>query len=64
MDIEILSQVANQAMRECRFDDAINIYREVVEATESTEEQRSRALTAIDVIQEINGFVNTDLMNP
>ena len=64
MDIEILSQMAKQAMQESRFDDAINVYREVVEAPESTEEQRSRALTAIELIQEINGFVNVDLMNP
>ena len=28
------------------------------------EDLRSRALASIDLLREINGFVNTDLMNP
>ena len=46
--IELL-EMAERLRRECRFGDAINIFREAA---------------SVELIQEINGFVNVDLMNP
>lgn len=59
-----LFEQAQEHRRNRRFGDAINMYREAAEAPDATEELRRRALTSIDLIQEINGFVNADLMNP
>ena len=59
-----LFDIAQEHRRNRRFGDAINMYREAAEAPDATEELRRRALTSIDLIQEINGFVNADLMNP
>ena len=59
-----LFEIAQEHRRNRRFGDAINMYREAAEAPDATEELRRRALTSIDLIQEINGFVNADLMNP
>lgn len=51
-------------MRESRFGEAINALRNAAEAHDASAEVRSKALAAIEVIDDINGFVNTDLMNP
>ena len=59
-----LFEIAQEHRRNKRFGDAINIYMEVIEAPDATEELRRRAATSIELIQEINGFVNADLMNP
>ena len=59
-----LFEQAQEHRRNRRFGDAINMYREAAEAPDATEELRRRALTSIDLIQEINGFVNADMMNP
>ena len=59
-----LFEQAQEHRRNRRFGDAINMYREAAEAPDATEELRRRALTSIDLIQEINGFVNAELMNP
>ena len=59
-----LFEQAQEHRRNRRFGDAINMCREAAEAPDATEELRRRALTSIDLIQEINGFVNADLMNP
>ena len=64
MDAKTLAQEATQAMREKRFGDAINMFKDVAEAPDATEELRRKAQVSIELIQEINGFVNTDLMNP
>lgn len=61
--LELLEK-AEQLRRECRFGDAINMYREAAEAPDATEEIKRKSLASIDLIQEINGFVNADLMNP
>ncbi len=45
-----------------RFGEAINAF---MAASESPDEAlRAKALASIDLIREINGFVNADLMNP
>ena len=61
--LELLEK-AEQLRRECRFGDAINMYRAAAEAPDATEEIKRKSLASIDLIQEINGFVNADLMNP
>ena len=64
MTAEQLFETAQEHRRNRRFGDAINMYREVAEAPDATPQLRRHALTCIDLIQEINGFVNADLMNP
>lgn len=64
MTAEELFDIAQEHRRNRRFGDAINIYMEVIEAPDSTDEMRQSAVASIELIQEINGFVNTDLMNP
>ena len=64
MDPIVLMQDATQAKRENRFGDAINLYMQVIESPDATDELRRHAATSIEIIQEINGFVNADLMNP
>ena len=59
-----LFETAQEHRRNKRFGDAINMYMEVIESPDATEELRRRAATSIELIQEINGFVNSDLMNP
>ena len=59
-----LFETAQEHRRNKRFGDAINMYMEVIESPDATEELRRRAATSIELIQEINGFVNADLMNP
>ena len=59
-----LFETAQEHRRNKRFGDAINMYMEVIESPDATEELRRRAATSIELIQDINGFVNTDLMNP
>ena len=64
MTAEELFDIAQEHRRNRRFGDAINIYMEVIEAPDATDEMRQSATASIELIQEINGFVNTDLMNP
>ena len=61
--IELL-EMAERLRRECRFGDAINIFREAASAPDATDEIRRKALASVELIQEINDFVNVDLMNP
>ena len=61
--IELL-EMAERLRRECRCGDAINIFREAASAPDATDEIRRKALASVELIQEINGFVNVDLMNP
>lgn len=51
-------------MKEARFGDAINVLAEAAGAPDASEDVRKKALAAIEVINDINAFVNTDLMNP
>ena len=64
MTAEKIFEKAEQLRRECRFGEAINAFREAAEAPDATDEIRRKALTSVELIQEINGFVNVDLMNP
>ena len=64
MQAEKLLEKAEQLRREARFGEAINAFREAAEAPDATEEVRRKCLASVELIQEINGFVNTDLMNP
>ena len=55
---------AQEHRRNKRFGDAINMYRAASEAPDTTDDIKRKSLASIDLIQEINGFVNVDLMNP
>ena len=56
---------SGQELRKNRkFGEAINAYRAAVALPDCPEDIRKRALASVELIQEINGFVNTDLMNP
>ena len=64
MEAEELLEKAEQQRREARFGEAINAFREAAAAGDVTEEIRRKAMASVDLIQEINGFVNVDLLNP
>ena len=55
---------AEDMRRNCRFGDAINFYRAAADAPDASEEIKRKSLASVELMQEINGFVNTDLMNP
>ena len=55
---------AQEHRRNKRFGDAINMYRAAMEAEDVTEQLIARCAASIELIQEINGFVNVDLLNP
>ena len=55
---------AEELRREARFGDAINFYRAAAEAPDATEDIIKKSLASVELMQEINGFVNVDLMNP
>lgn len=59
-----LLEKAEEMRRNCRFGDAINAYRAAAEAPDATEEIKRKSLASVELMQEINGFVNVDLMNP
>ena len=59
-----LLEIAEQLRREGRFGEAITSMRDAAAAPDATGEIRTKALASVELIQEINGFVNTDLMNP
>ena len=59
-----LIQLGDSLRRENLFGEAINAYNAASEAADATEEIRTKARVAIELIQEINGFVNVDLLNP
>ena len=59
-----LFEIAQEHRRNRRFGDAINMYRAAADAPDVTEDIKRKSLASIELIQEINGFVNVDLMNP
>lgn len=61
--IELLEK-AEQLRRENRFGEAINAFREAAASEDASEELRRKCQASVELIQEINGFVNVDLMNP
>ena len=64
MQAEKLLEKAEQLRREARFGEAINAFRETAAAPDASEDLKRKCLASVELIQEINGFVNTDLMNP
>lgn len=48
--------------RNARFGEAMNAFMKAAETGDDT--LRSKAEASIELLKEINGFVNTDLMNP
>ena len=48
-------EIAQEHRRNKRFGDAINMYMEVIESLDATEELRRRASTSIELIQDIYG---------
>lgn len=59
-----LLEKAEQLRRECRFGEAINAFQEAAAAEDATDQIRAKAQASVELIQEINGFVNVDLLNP
>ena len=59
-----LFEIAQEHRRNKCFGDAINMYRAAAEAEDVTDDIKRKSLASIDLIQEINGFVNVDLLNP
>jgi hypothetical protein len=57
-------ELAQEHRRNKRFGDAINMYRAAAEAPDATDDIKKKSLASVDLIQEINGFVNVDLLNP
>ena len=47
-----------------RFGEAINAFRAAAQAPDASEEIKRKSLASVELIQDINGFVNVDLMNP
>ena len=60
---ELLEQ-AELMRRSNRFGEAINIYRAAAAAPDATDDIITKSLASVELIQEINDFVNVDLMNP
>ena len=60
---EFLEQ-AEELRRNCRFGEAINLYRAAADAPDASEDIKRKSLASVELMQEINGFVNVDLMNP
>ena len=61
---EELIALGDGLRRENKFGEAINAYNAAAAAYDATDQIRTKARVAIELIQEINGFVNVDLMNP
>ena len=59
-----LIKLGDSLRRENKFGEAINAYNAAAASEDATAEIRTKARVAIELIQEINGFVNVDLMNP
>lgn len=61
--IDLLMQ-AEELRRNNRFGDAINVYRAAAAAPDASDDIIKKSLASVELMQEINGFVNVDLMNP
>ncbi len=59
-----LLEKAEELRRNCRFGEAVNVYRQAAQAPDASEEIIKKSLASVELMQEINGFVNVDLMNP
>ncbi len=61
--IELLNK-AEELRRNNMFGEAINFYRAAAASSDATDAIKRKALASVELMQEINGFVNVDLMNP
>ena len=59
-----LLEKAEELRRNCRFGDAIIFYRAAAQAPDASEDIKRKSLASVELMQEINGLVNVDLMNP
>ncbi len=59
-----LLEKAEGLRRSNMFGEAINFYRAAAASPDATEEIRRKSLASVELMQEINDFVNVDLMNP
>lgn len=64
MTAEELLEKAEEFRRNCQFGEAINFFRAAAQASDATDAIKKKSLASVELMQEINGFVNTDLMNP
>lgn len=64
MTAQELLDKAEELRRNCRFGEAINLYRAAADASDASDAIRRKSLASVELMQEINGFVNVDLMNP
>ena len=55
---------ANEHRRNRRFGEAINSFRAAASSPDASDDIKRKSLASVELIQEINGFVNADLMNP
>ncbi len=49
--------------RNARFGEAMNAFMQAALTTDD-ETMKAKAIASVELIRDINGFVNTDLMNP
>ncbi len=61
--IELLNK-AEELRRNNMFGEAINFYRAAADAPDATDAIKKKSIASVELMQEINGFVNVDLMNP
>ena len=59
-----LFETAQEHRRNKRFGDAVNMYRQAAESPDACDELKRKCMASIELIQDINAFVNADLMNP
>ena len=64
MSAQELLERAEELRRNSMFGEAINFYRAAAQAPDATDGIKRKSLASVELMQEINGFVNTDLMNP
>ncbi len=64
MTAEELLEKAEELRRNNMFGEAINWYRAAAAAPDASGDIKRKSLASVELMQEINGFVNTDLMNP
>ena len=64
MEAVKLLEMAEQLRRENRLGEAVNLFQAAAAASDATDDIKRKSQASIELIQEINGFVNVDLMNP
>ena len=64
MNAQELFDLGVEHRRNRRFGEAINAFRDAMASSDATDELIARSKASVELIQEINGFVNVDLLNP